>query len=100
MLGHFAAVEEPLISKGFKSIGGDLIMPCPCEIQADELPLPRLGMKLSPQLGQCQPLCMYMVLHSLASQIKLHYFISLYLSCLVSLACAHLSIMSLVAVCG
>jgi len=32
-------------------------MHCPCAIQADELPLPRLGLKLSPQLSQCQPLC-------------------------------------------
>jgi hypothetical protein len=57
MLGHFAAEQEPFISKGLKSIGEDLIIHCPCEIQADELPLPRLGLKLSPQLGQCQPLC-------------------------------------------
>jgi hypothetical protein len=56
MLGHFAAGQEPFISKGLKRIGEDLIMHCLCEIQADELPLPRLGLKLSPQLSHCEPL--------------------------------------------
>jgi len=57
MLGHFAAGQEPFVSKGLKSTGEGLIMHCPREIQADELSLPRLGLKLSPQLGQCEPLC-------------------------------------------
>jgi hypothetical protein len=50
MLGHFASEQELFISKGLKSIGEDLIMHCPCDKRADELPSPRLGWKLSPQL--------------------------------------------------
>jgi hypothetical protein len=48
--------QEPFISKGLKSIGEELIMHCPFTIQADELPMSRLGLKLLPQLSQCQPL--------------------------------------------
>jgi hypothetical protein len=53
MLGHFASGQELFISKGLKSIGEDLIVHCPCDVQADELSLPRLSWKL----GQCQSLC-------------------------------------------